>query len=383
VTGRALPARAARAPASPAHRAAFLDGLRGIAILLMVVNHTARWWLEREAAARVPIVYGSVILPAALFLFVAGFCLPLSCRRRLAARRPGPGTSPAACGPLALARLYGPRGAALVAGGVLLNVLVFPDQAPWSGGVLLTIGLSVVLVALLMPLLASPVGRVGVLGVAMGLYAVFALSYPALTAWVAGHQEVARVVFLDFPPWPWAGAALVGGVAGSWWLSARQRGPGHERRYFRAAAILGAAALVAHDVWQMLGPTSRPFGFGRDFALNQHWTPRGMTLLLIAGGVALLLAGMYWLMEVRGWRLPWLVTLGRTALMLYFVHHVIVYTVVSRGFGVRFGSWMAYAAANAVLLIVLVHLGRAWLALEGRLAWRGPARTTLAGARRP
>ena len=29
----------------PAGRLAFLDGLRGLALIFMVVNHTARWWL--------------------------------------------------------------------------------------------------------------------------------------------------------------------------------------------------------------------------------------------------------------------------------------------------------------------------------------------------
>jgi len=45
----------------------------------MVVNHTARWWLDLSVGMpRYHIIYLTVPLSAPLFLFLVGFCLPLS-----------------------------------------------------------------------------------------------------------------------------------------------------------------------------------------------------------------------------------------------------------------------------------------------------------------
>jgi uncharacterized membrane protein len=343
-------------------RLLFLDGLRGIAIVLMVVNHTARWWIERDMGwPRYWLVYGSVILPAGIFLFLVGYCLPISYHRRVTA--PVSASRPAE-GWAALLRQYGRRGLVVIGAGLLLNVLVFPEEPLWSGGVLQTIGLSIVLLAPLMPLLPRAAARVALLAAAVGLYAAFALAFPALSAWVASHEGIARVVFFDFPPWPWVSAALAGLVLGWWWLETRRRGPADEARFFRGAVVVGGGALGGYALWEAVLPTTPRFGFPRDFILNHHWTPRGVTALLIVGGIAWLLAGAWWLMEVRGVRLPWLVVLGQTALMLYFVHQIIVYTVVNQWLGVRFTSWPAYALANLALLVLLVYLGRAWLAIR-------------------
>lgn len=349
---------AARRPVSA--RLSFLDGLRGIAIILMVVNHTSRWWLEREMGwPRYWLVYGSVILPAAIFLFLVGFCLPISYHRRAVAG--------GAEGPGALLAQYGRRGLTIIGAGLLLNILVFPDEPWWSGGVLQTIGLGILLLAPLMPLLVSPGARGALLAAAVVLYAAFAVSFPALARWVEGRPEVARVLFHDFPPWPWLSPALAGLVLGWWWLEARRQGAAAETRYFRTAAWVGLAAVGGYVLWELAWPTAPRFGFPRDFILNHHWTPRGVTVLLIAGGLGLLLAGTYWLMQVRDWRLPWLVVLGQTALMLYFAHQVVVYTVVNQWLDFRFTSWPGYWAANAALMVALVLLGRLWLAARARL----------------
>ncbi|HSB60243.1 MAG TPA: hypothetical protein VLI67_00895, partial [Vicinamibacteria bacterium] len=51
-------------------------------------------------------------------------------------------------------------------------------------------------------------------------------------------------------------------------------------------------------------------------------------------------------------------------LMLYFVHQVIVFTLIDQALGLRFEAWWLYGTANAVLLVLLVYLGRAWQALK-------------------
>jgi hypothetical protein len=65
-------------------------------------------------------------------------------------------------------------------------------------------------------------------------------------------------------------------------------------------------------------------------------------------------------------------------MMLYFVHQIIVFTIVKRWMGMAFESWLAYWIANAVLMVVLLYLGRAWIALHPRLRRRPSSGRALA-----
>jgi cation transport ATPase len=203
-------------------------------------------------------------------------------------------------------------------------------------------------------------------------YLAFAVLHPSLVEWSTAHRILAQLVFLGFPPWPWLSAAAIGLVLGWLWLDARERGQRAEVRYFLIAAIVGVVCVVAYFVWEALIPTSpMRFGFRRDFILNTHWTPRGMTAVLVAGGVALSLAAAYYVMEVKKVALPWLVVLGQTALMLYFAHQVIELTILGHAFGLRFTSWPLYWLVNAVFVVVLVYLGKAWLEMKRLARTRG------------
>jgi hypothetical protein len=80
-------------------------------------------------------------------------------------------------------------------------------------------------------------------------------------------------------------------------------------------------------------------------------------------------------MEVRKVSLGWLVILGQTALMLYFVHQVIELTIVSQWLGLRFHYWALYIAANILLIILMIGLGWAWLQLKRAFRQRWTAGT--------
>src|SRR5262245_1133818 len=206
VAGVAVPA---------AGRMYFLDGLRGIAILLMVVNHTSRRWLDVKPMGwpRYYLIYGSVILPAAIFLFLVGFCLPISYRR-----------SPSQDDLGSALLKYGRRGLQVVAAGLLLNVVVFPKDPFWLGGVLQTIGFSIIVLGPLLPLMRYRAARWGIVAVAVALFIGFGRSFEALQAWVPAHPVTSQIVFLDFPPWPWLSAALIGLALGWTWLEFREQG---------------------------------------------------------------------------------------------------------------------------------------------------------------
>jgi uncharacterized membrane protein len=113
-------------------RLAYLDGLRGVALVAMVLNHTARWWIdEKMTVGRYALIYITLTVAAPTFLFLVGFCLPM-----------GRGVTSESLG--ALARRMVPRGARIVAAGLLLNLIVFRDESILSGGVLQTIGMSII-----------------------------------------------------------------------------------------------------------------------------------------------------------------------------------------------------------------------------------------------
>jgi uncharacterized membrane protein len=114
-------------------RLQFLDAVRGFALLLMIVNHTGRWWQDGAMGwPRYNLIYASMAVGAPLFL--VGFCMPLSFARR----RPT-GSLPS------VAAKFLQRGARLILASWLLNFVVFRDEPFWEGGVLQTIGLGIIL----------------------------------------------------------------------------------------------------------------------------------------------------------------------------------------------------------------------------------------------
>lgn len=321
----------------------------------MVVNHTARWWIDRPMGwLRYQVIYVTVTLAAPIFLFLVGFCMPLADERR-----PGHHT----------AAHWAKRALGLLLAGYLLNALVFPEDPVWAGGVLQTIGIGLLVTIPAMALARGPAGPSALFLLAALLYLSFAWSFPILAAWLPAHPVVADVFFSDFPPWPWLGMVLVGLALGQVWrdVPAERRG-----RYVAVLGAVGAGCLVVFGILELtLGPVPH-LSFKRDFLLNQHWTPRGLTLLWIAGSVLALLAAAYWLMDVRRLAPAWLITLGQTAFALYVVHQVIAYTVGKRLLGVSFTEWTRYWAATAALIIGLVYLGRGWAALRARFRRRQP-----------
>jgi len=346
-----------------AGRLQFIDGMRGIALILMVINHTSRDWMDVGMGwARYHLVYGSLILPAAMFLFLVGFCLPISFHHH---RHAGRFVDELA--------KYFRRGIGIIAAGYFLNVIMLPrgpvppEERVWHGGVLQTIGLSIILLGPLVPVVRRRFMRWALTALAVLVYLSFTWLHPALVRWCAAHPRLGVMLFGDFPPWPWIAAALLGLVQSWVWLEARARGPREEARYFERVALVGLLFLAAYALWEWWIPTTPRFAFARDLGLNNYWTPRGVTNFLIIWGVSWTLAFSYWLMEARRWEIPWLVTLGQAALPLYFIHQLIEETLIHRTLGLRFNNWVLYWAANAALIVLCVYLGRAWLAVKPRV----------------
>ena len=334
--------------ASPAAgRLAFLDGFRGVALIFMVVNHTARWWMDGKMTwPRYHLIWITLTVAAPTFLFLVGFCLPLAVRG---------GESLGA-----LLRKFGPRGARIIAAGLLLNILVLRDEPWYAGGVLQTIGLAIIVMAPALWALRFRWGPAALLALAVAGYVAFSVGFRQVEAFTARHPGVALIMFYDFPPWPWLSLVLIGLVLGSNWLAAHRRSPDESARWLLRLAVAGALLLLAFAVYDLLAHTPVRFGLSRDFLLDRHRTPRGASLFWVFGVLFVGLGVMYWLMEACRLRLRWLVVLGQTALFLYFIHQVIVYTLVNQWLGWRFNDWGWFRFANEVLIVALVGLGWAW-----------------------
>jgi uncharacterized membrane protein len=344
---------------STPERLRFLDAVRGWALILMVLNHTGRWW--QDAVMRWPryyLIYVTLTLAAPMFVFLVGFCLPLS------ASRAG-GDERAALGRWAV------RGVRVILAGLLLNLLVFPEDPIWNNGVLQTLGLSILVAAPAAFLLRSRAGRWGLLAAAAVMYLLFVATFPRLTAWVAAHPRDSRVLFFEFPPWPWLSLVLVGLVLGSWWV--RRTDASDQARYLWGMAAAGALGLAWFFGWDAWSHTPDRWMFTRDFILNDHWTPRGAMLAWVFGMIFLQIPLAYYLVERR--RLPsrWLVILGQTALFLYFTHHLIVLTLINQRLGERFNNWWTFSVANALLILLLVAMGRGWQEVKRWYRDHGPA----------
>lgn len=357
-------------------RMRFLDALRGAALVAMVLNHTARFWLDGTMGwPRYHLIYVTLTIAAPIFLFLVGFCLPIPVARA------------AAGGQLDWPRVAGRlvrRGVEVTLAGYLLGLLFFPEDGVLSSGVLQTIGQSIILCVPLLLLVRSVAGQVAILVLAVVLYAAFSLTVPALVAWLPAHPLVAQLWFFDFPPWPWTSIVFIGLVCGWWWSAISIRGDAAgQRRFVTLTAALAGLCLAAFLVHDAVAGTQPRLAFTRDFVVNRHWTPRGVTTLWVSGLVGGGLALSYAAVEALGWRLTWLVTLGRTALLLYFLHHFLVLTLVSNGLGMRAMTWPQYGVMNVVLMGVLLGLGRAWLEIKARRHSRPAAPAALSGAGAP
>jgi uncharacterized membrane protein len=344
-----------------AERLRFLDAVRGFALILMILNHTGRWWQDGAMGwPRYNLIYASMAVGAPIFLFLVGFCLPLS----FAPRRQAGG--PVGVG---MAAKFLQRGAKLILAGWALNLLVFRDEPFWEGGVLQTIGLGIILALPPMLVLQRRAARYGLVAFALAFYALFSVLHQDVMAWLPAHHTLGRIFFFEFAPWPWVAIVWIGLALG--WVFALQDTTERRARYLTRMTAVGLGCLAVFAAWDRAHgtPIHLSLAFKRDFIVNNHWIARGVTSFLCLGAVFCLL-GLAYAVEVK--RLPagWLVILGRTALMLYFLHHLIVLSLAKELLGLKLNNWWWYALANVALLVLLVGIGRLWLGIRGSVARR-------------
>lgn len=279
-------------------RLVYLDALRGVAILLMVIDHAYDWWLNE--ASQVTRLAGITeflgTLSAPLFLYLAGVGLALSAQRSAQAQRPRRAV---------VYRLLR-RGGELVLWGYGLNLLIF-----FAGGnvadlfavdILQTIG---VCIWFAIPLLwasewvaAAAALFVVILGQTAGQW--------ELPSWVAAYLTGTKGIGY-FPVALWLPYCYVGLAAG--------KRIGRGSRPMITISVAGLLALLATPL------------------MNATWGyrhPRPL-FLLFSLAVTFWSTAALWLWTEHLGRIGSIMRslrdMGATSLMLYVFHHLVGYRV--------------------------------------------------------
>jgi uncharacterized membrane protein len=329
----------------PSDRLIYIDALRGLAILLMVQDHAFDWWLRAEFHStpwgRVTEFFGTFAAP--LFLFLMGVSLALSAEKRL--------QRGVRVQQLAIAQLR--RGLFLVLTGYALTWLTFyngHNLAEMSAvDVLHCLGLSMMLLTPLTLLRASPVTLLVTLVVAV--VSPWAGSWdlsPRLGAWLNGTGGVSY-----FPLFPFITYALAGLTMGQ--LLARTLDRPRASRRLMLALVPAGLSLFLLVPWV-------PPDLGTRF-------PRPVFMLFSLAVILWAVALAYALAPWPGVLRP-LAKLGRAAMMVYVVHHLLGFRLFYLFGWVTGHSWLgqygvfspgAACLLLVVLLIVLYALTGLWL----------------------
>jgi uncharacterized membrane protein len=301
-------------------RRAYLDWLRGVAVLIMVEAHLFDSWVRVPDRSEHPYRWAIAIggYSAPLFLFLAGVALALAIGSR---QRRGLTVSEAA----AIARR---RGWQILGLGVVFRLQSFIvsggpfPQTLLKVDILNVMGLSMVLAAVLWRAAAKDLWRAAALSVGALFFvvttpvirqmtAVASLPYPIQWYFKAVPGSGAFTLF------PWVGFLLGGAVIGVWLDRARTND--EERTVLKALAITGPLIAVAGYLATYL-PS---FYTGTTF-----WTG-SPTFFFVRLGVLItsIPIGYLWNAFFRGWS-P-IRDFGVASLFVYWIHVEMVYGIAS------------------------------------------------------
>lgn len=338
-----------------AQRLAWMDSLRGLAVLLMLQQHLSAWlwsgfgitWLDLRTAHH-ELFAGHLAgqLAAPLFVMLSGFGAALFMKKN----PPG-------------GWVLVKRGMILIAAGYLLNVAAPHWFEPASWYVLHLIGLCLMLSPLLAKLKPS---HLAALAVAMPFIAAAAQTWLSTPLALSDARMsdtglsggVLRLALFEghFPVFPWLGMFCAGLWTG---FMARD---GKWRMIFLSGAGLVAGGLV---LWIIYGGGHSFMIRGRwyrAFALLPGFYPPLPPLMILLAGISLLLAAAFRVIDrVRpfGDANP-LACLGRASLSLLVVH-IVVFCELFRLAGLYNG--ITEPVARVVLIVsitVLTALAMAW-----------------------
>jgi uncharacterized membrane protein len=353
-------------PSSTSSRLTYIDWLRGLACVLMFQTHCYDAWLGGSARRSAFLIWSQIIgtMPAPLFLFLAGVSVALVMERSIKKGKP--------VEQIAGATIR--RGGEILALGFLFRLQEFViawGWAPWSDlfrvDILNTIGVSIILLGVCnwLVLRRRPqTWRMVLVLAAAGCAGVISALTPELwTNWrpdwlpwpiesyINGVHNLRAPQAALFPIFPWAGFAFAGLAFGLILTSdwARRRGA----MTFLAAAVAGTG-LIYLSRWV----EARGWHF---FALRDYWHTSPVFFVLRVGLLLVIFAtGYTWCRWGAGeWGFSPLAQLGKTSLLVYWVHLEFVYGRFSilprRAVSIQTASWGLLTICLAMLLLSLAR----------------------------
>lgn len=365
------PAAPVVTPGRTSTRAGYIDWMRGLAVIIMILAHVVDAWTVVGPVRRTQPYFWFMVLAgmgAPLFLWLAGLAVPLAAHARL---RRGATASEASWSLqkrgwqiFGLALLFRLQAYVFSAGATLYGIL--------KVDILNIMGLALVAVAWTWGRARTSERRV-LLAVAMTLAILVLTPLLRVWAWPAAVPDFLEAYLRPAPNrstftlFPWAAFVFAGLALGEWLAAtpAARRGVA-----FHLWCVAGGVALAGVSYGLSFRPalltgsnfwTTSPTFFG--LRLGVIIAVFGLLYVLLRPG-----GGWARLTQPRHWSPMEL--LGQTSLFLYWVHVELVYGVFSRPLHKRLSFEMAIAAdvVFSVLMLGLAMLKvRYW---DGAAPWQ-------------
>jgi uncharacterized membrane protein len=317
--------------ATAQRRLAYIDWMRGLACLTMFQSHCYDSWLTPEARSGEFYRYSQLVgtLPAPIFLFLCGVSFALVTERLWEKGRERDN----------IARQTIWRGMEIYAAGVLFRVQEFIlgyPKAPWTDllrvDVLNILGIAMMLMGVVCWLATSQrvaVSRRTMIWSALVLSAVVAMITPVLythrlqflpwpiESYIDGVHTFSAPQPWLFPIFPWIAFAFAGLAAGFFLFTDFAKRS--ENRTFAVLGLTGVASVMAAQ-WLDRAPVQL-------YEVYDYWHTSPQFFLLRCGVLLMILAAAYaWCQW--GWarnRYSPAIQLGKTSLLVYWVHIEFVY----------------------------------------------------------
>jgi len=324
-------------PTQPSSRFAYIDALRGVAVLLMIEAHVFDAWTRPAARASAGFRDATILggFAAPLFLWLAGVGVALSAERAAARSGSRATAVDAVCR----------RGLQIFLLAFLFRLQAFivsPGSHPitlFRVDILNIMGPAIVVAGAIWGLFESP-------AILTVVYAAAALAVGMLTPVMRTAAFVDRLPiwmtwyirpageYTTFTAFPWTGFLLAGAACGVLLGAARRRG--QEARLLSALG-LGGLALVALGFYTASLPTI--------YRQSSFWTSSPTYFAVRAGILLIVMPGAYALIgSTSPDRFPRLQRFGRSSLFVYWIHVELVYGYASWGIHRRLPLWGTTAA---------------------------------------